>query len=117
MAKQIGVSKHHQLNISLPVTSYCPNSRNKDPKSESLYIYNVTHDRLRSIFMSAGTSILGIVPLAIFPRQRSEFDRRLGIAIAGGLAFSTILTPTVVPALMALLPDFSGDRRKHIIGS
>ncbi len=67
--------------------------------------------------MSVGMSILGIVPLAIFPRQGSEFDRGLGIAIAGGLAFSTILTPTVVPALMALLQDFSGDRRKHIIGS
>ncbi|WP_309741836.1 efflux RND transporter permease subunit [Chamaesiphon sp. OTE_20_metabat_361] len=79
--------------------------------------YNVAHDRLLPIFMSVGTSILGIVPLAIFPRQRSAFDRGLGIALTGGLAFSTILTPTVVPALMALLQDFSGDRRKHIIGS
>ncbi|WP_309743798.1 efflux RND transporter permease subunit [Chamaesiphon sp. OTE_20_metabat_361] len=90
-------------------------TRTKDPKSES--VYNATRDRLRSIFMSAGTSILGIVPLAIFLRQRSEFDRGLGIEIAGGLAFLTILTPTVVPTLMALLQDFSGDRRKHIIGS
>ncbi|PSB59005.1 efflux RND transporter permease subunit [Chamaesiphon polymorphus] len=80
-------------------------------------IYNATRDRLRPIFMSAGTSILGIVPLAIFPGQGSELYQGLGIALTGGLAFSTILTPTVVPALMALLQDFSGDRRKHIIGS
>ncbi|NJO27836.1 MAG: hypothetical protein HC874_10020, partial [Richelia sp. SL_2_1] len=28
----------------------------------------------------------------------------------GGLAFSTILTPTVVPALMGLLRDYSGKK-------
>ena len=77
-------------------------------------LYNATRDRLRPIFMSAGTSILGIVPLALFPGQGSELYQGLGIALTGGLAFSTILTPTVVPALMALLQDFSGDRRNQI---
>ncbi|WP_009632428.1 efflux RND transporter permease subunit [Synechocystis sp. PCC 7509] len=75
-------------------------------------LYNATRDRLRPIFMSAGTSILGMVPLAIFPGQGSELYQGLGIALTGGLAFSTILTPTVVPALMALLQDFSCDRSK-----
>ncbi|NJP12310.1 MAG: efflux RND transporter permease subunit, partial [Leptolyngbyaceae cyanobacterium RU_5_1] len=69
-------------------------------------IYNATRDRLRPIFMSAGTSVLGMIPLAIFPGQGSELYQGLGIALTGGLAFSTILTPTVVPALMALLHDF-----------
>ncbi|MDZ8258576.1 efflux RND transporter permease subunit [Nostoc sp. ChiQUE01b] len=73
-------------------------------------LYNATRDRLRPIFMSAGTSVLGMVPLAIFPGQGSELYQGLGIALTGGLVFSTILTPTVVPALMALLHDFSGKR-------
>jgi HAE1 family hydrophobic/amphiphilic exporter-1 len=73
-------------------------------------LYNATRDRLRPIFMSAGTSVLGMVPLAMFPGQGSELYQGLGIALTGGLAFSTLLTPTVVPALMALLHDF--DRRK-----
>ncbi len=60
--------------------------------------------------MSAGTSVLGILPLAAFPGQGSELYQGLGIALTGGLAFSTILTPTVVPALMALIHDF--DRRQ-----
>jgi hydrophobic/amphiphilic exporter-1 (mainly G- bacteria), HAE1 family len=77
-------------------------------------LYNGTRDRLRPIFMSAGTSILGIIPLALFPGQGSELYQGLGIALTGGLAFSTLLTPTVVPALMALLQDFSGARRKQI---
>lgn len=78
-------------------------------------LYNATRDRLRPIFMSAGTSVLGMIPLAIFPGQGSELYQGLGIALTGGLAFSTILTPTVVPALMALLHDFSRDRRKHTV--
>jgi HAE1 family hydrophobic/amphiphilic exporter-1 len=47
-----------------------------------------------------------MIPLAIFPGQGSELYQGLGIALTRGLAFSTILTPTVVPALMALLHDF-----------
>lgn len=76
-------------------------------------LYNATRDRLRPIFMSAGTSVLGMIPLAIFPGQGSELYQGLGIALTGGLAFSTILTPTVVPALMALLHDFDFRHRKQ----
>ncbi|MBW4503205.1 MAG: efflux RND transporter permease subunit [Scytonema hyalinum WJT4-NPBG1] len=71
-------------------------------------LYNATNDRLRAIFMSAGTSVLGMLPLAVLPGQGSELYQGLGIVLTGGLAFSTILTPTVVPALMGLLYDLSG---------
>jgi HAE1 family hydrophobic/amphiphilic exporter-1 len=70
-------------------------------------LYNATRDRLRAIFMAAGTSVLGMLPLAVVPGQGAELYQGLGIVITGGLAFSTILTPTVVPALMGLLRDFS----------
>ncbi|KAM3112975.1 efflux RND transporter permease subunit [Phormidesmis sp. 146-33] len=70
-------------------------------------LYNATKDRLRAIFMSAGTSVLGMLPLAVLPGQGSELYQGLGIVLTGGLAFSTILTPTVVPALMGLLRDIT----------
>lgn len=73
-------------------------------------LYNATRDRLRAIFMSAGTSVLGMLPLAVVPGQGAELYQGLGIVLMGGLAFSTLLTPTVVPALMGLLRDFSKDR-------
>jgi hydrophobic/amphiphilic exporter-1 (mainly G- bacteria), HAE1 family len=73
-------------------------------------LYDATRDRLRAIFMSAGTSVLGMLPLAVVPGQGAELYQGLGIVLTGGLAFSTILTPTVVPALMGLLGDFN--RRK-----
>jgi hydrophobic/amphiphilic exporter-1 (mainly G- bacteria), HAE1 family len=77
-------------------------------------LYNATRDRLRPIFMSAGTSVLGMLPLAVVPGQGAELYQGLGIVLTGGLAFSTILTPTVVPALMGLLHDFSGRRKLPI---
>jgi HAE1 family hydrophobic/amphiphilic exporter-1 len=70
-------------------------------------LYNATRDRLRAIFMSAGTSVLGMLPLAVVPGQGAELYQGLGIVLTGGLAFSTILTPTVVPAIMGLLRDAS----------
>jgi hydrophobic/amphiphilic exporter-1 (mainly G- bacteria), HAE1 family len=69
-----------------------------------------TRDRLRPIFMAAGTSVLGMLPLAVVPGQGAELYQGLGIILTGGLAFSTILTPTVVPALMGLLRDLAGNR-------
>lgn len=69
-----------------------------------------TSDRLRAIFMSAGTSVLGMLPLAVIPGQGAELYQGLGIVLTGGLTFSTILTPTVVPAIMGLLRDFSGKK-------
>ncbi|MDM9382957.1 efflux RND transporter permease subunit [Chlorogloeopsis sp. ULAP01] len=83
-------------------------------------LYNATNDRLRAIFMSAGTSVLGMLPLAILPGQGSELYQGLGIVLTGGLAFSTILTPTVVPALMGLLRDLSGgnaSKRTQIVAA
>jgi hydrophobic/amphiphilic exporter-1 (mainly G- bacteria), HAE1 family len=70
-------------------------------------LYVGTQDRLRAIFMGAGTSILGMLPLAVVPGQGAELYQGLGIVLTGGLAFSTFLTPTVVPALMALLQDIA----------
>ncbi|NJN32036.1 MAG: efflux RND transporter permease subunit [Synechococcales cyanobacterium RM1_1_8] len=75
-------------------------------------LFEATRDRLRPIFMSAGTSVLGMLPLAVIPGEGAELYQGLGIALTGGLAFSTLLTPTVVPALMGLLYDLRG---KHLV--
>lgn len=47
-----------------------------------------------------------MLPLAVFPGKGAELYQGLGIALTGGLALSTFLTPTVIPALMGLLQDF-----------
>jgi HAE1 family hydrophobic/amphiphilic exporter-1 len=63
-------------------------------------IMDSVRTRLRPIFMSATTSIFGMLPLAVFPGPGSELYRGLGSVILGGLAISTIFTVFVIPTLL-----------------
>ncbi len=55
-------------------------------------------------------SVLGMLPLAVLLGKGAELYQGLGIALTGGLALSTFLTPTVIPASMGLLQDFQPRR-------
>jgi HAE1 family hydrophobic/amphiphilic exporter-1 len=59
-----------------------------------------TRSRLRPIYMSATTSIFGMLPLVLFPGPGSELYRGLGSVILGGLALSTIFTVFAIPSLL-----------------
>ncbi len=58
--------------------------------------------RVRPIFMSTITSMLGLLPLVLFPGAGSELYRGLGSVVIGGLLVSTIFTLVMVPALFSL---------------
>jgi len=62
-----------------------------------------TRSRLRPIYMSAATSIFGMLPLVIFPGSGSELYRGLGSVILGGIAISTIFTVFVIPSLLVFV--------------
>jgi len=57
--------------------------------------------RVRPIFMSTGTSILGMLPLVVLPGAGSELYRGLGAVVVGGLAFSTVFTLVLTPLVFA----------------
>jgi HAE1 family hydrophobic/amphiphilic exporter-1 len=59
-----------------------------------------TRTRLRPIFMSASTSIFGMLPLVLIPGPGSEFYRGLGSVVLGGLAVSTVFVVLVIPSLL-----------------
>jgi len=59
-----------------------------------------TRSRLRPIYMSATTSIFGMLPLVLFPGSGSELYRGLGSVILGGLAVSTVFTIFVIPSIL-----------------
>jgi len=59
-----------------------------------------TRSRIRPIYMSAATSIFGMLPLVLFPGPGSELYRGLGSVILGGLALSTLFTVFVIPSLL-----------------
>lgn len=62
--------------------------------------------RLRPIMMTALTTILGLIPLALGIGEGSELQAPLAIVIISGLIFSTFLTLYVVPVLYSLFTGF-----------
>ncbi len=55
--------------------------------------------RLRPVLMTAFTTILGMVPMAVSSGEGAEMWQPLGIVVIGGLTVSTFLTLYVVPIL------------------
>jgi len=58
--------------------------------------------RLRPVLMTTLTTILGMIPMAIGMGEGSEMWQPMGVAVVGGLTFSTILTLLVIPALYSV---------------
>lgn len=56
--------------------------------------------RLRPIYMTTTTSVLGMLPLVVAPGPGSELYRGLGSVVLGGIIFSTLFTVYVIPALL-----------------
>jgi HAE1 family hydrophobic/amphiphilic exporter-1 len=61
--------------------------------------------RIKPIFMSTITAVLGLIPLVLFPGAGSELYRGLGAVFLGGLLISTIFTLVLVPTLFSLTMD------------
>ncbi len=68
-------------------------------------ILESVRSRVRPIFMSTMTSVLGLMPLVIVPGPGSELYRGLGSAVLGGLLLSTFVSIFFVPALFSLTED------------
>ncbi|MBK8129772.1 MAG: efflux RND transporter permease subunit [bacterium] len=63
--------------------------------------------RLRPILMTSFATVFGILPIAIGLGAGAEARRPLGIAVVGGMLFSTFLTLVLVPVVYSLLARFS----------
>jgi len=59
--------------------------------------------RLRPIFMTTATTVLGLIPMALGLGSGAEMRAPLAITVIGGLTFSTVLTLIIIPALYAIV--------------
>lgn len=69
------------------------------------------HSRIRPVLMTAFTTILGMIPMAVSSGEGAEMWQPLGIVVIGGLTVSTFLTLFVVPVLYGIMSRH-GDRDK-----
>jgi multidrug efflux pump len=67
--------------------------------------------RLRPILMTSFSTIFGVLPIALGLGAGGESRRPLGLAVVGGVLFSTFLTLLLVPALYTLLARFTPTER------
>jgi len=65
--------------------------------------------RLRPILMTALTTIMAMIPLAIGLGEGAEAQAPLARAVVGGLTSSTLITLVVVPVVYSL---FEGMKKK-----
>ncbi|HAB51814.1 MAG: acriflavin resistance protein [Ignavibacteria bacterium RIFOXYB2_FULL_35_12] len=61
--------------------------------------------RLRPILMTSLSTILGAVPIALALGAGAESRSSMGIAVIGGLIFSTVLTLFVIPVIYTYLSE------------
>jgi multidrug efflux pump len=74
--------------------------------------------RLRPILMTAISTLLGIIPVAVGLGAGAESRRPLGVAVVGGMTMSTLLTLVVVPVVYTLIDDaIAALRRRRTAGA
>ncbi|MBN1897747.1 MAG: efflux RND transporter permease subunit [Spirochaetes bacterium] len=69
-------------------------------------IIQASYSRLRPIFMTTLTTVLGLLPVLLNTGEGSNIWHPLALTIISGLLFSTILTLVIVPALYLFFHTF-----------
>lgn len=67
--------------------------------------------RFRPILMTSLSTILGVLPIALALGAGSESRVSMGIAVVGGLIFSTFLTLFVIPAIYSYMSSKTANKK------
>src|SRR5699024_11054666 len=89
------------VNNGIVLVDYINQQKAKGMPSFEAIMVSV-RDRVRPILMTALTTILGLLPLALGLGEGSELNQPMGIAVIGGLISSTFLTLYIVPIIYSL---------------
>ncbi|MBS4177328.1 efflux RND transporter permease subunit [Lederbergia citrea] len=96
------------VNNAIVIVDYI-NQRKQAGLSSFEALVESVKDRARPIMMTALTTILGLVPLALGIGEGTEMNQPMGITVIGGLVSSTLLTLFVIPVVYSL---FDPETRK-----
>jgi multidrug efflux pump len=88
------------------IVEYANQLRNRGQELTEAVIH-AAEIRLRPILMTSLATIFGVLPLAIGIGAGAESRRPLGIAVVGGMLFSTFLTLLIVPLVYRLLGRYT----------
>jgi len=85
------------------------NQRRARGLSATEAVISAARIRLRPILMTTLATIFGIAPIAAGLGAGAESRKPLGMAVVGGMIFSTVLTLIVIPVVYSLLGGLAGE--------
>lgn len=98
------------VNNPILIVHQALNHMRADGMSHREAVLESVRNRIRPIFITTLTTVVGLIPLVMFPGAGSELYRGLGAVVLGGITLSTIFTLVQIPALFTLLIDL-----QHVI--
>lgn len=93
------------VNNAILIVHQALNHINDDAMDYRTAIPMAVRSRIRPISITTITTVLGLLPLVLFPGAGSELYRGLGSVVLGGLLVSTVLTLVLVPTVFTLFMD------------
>jgi len=82
------------------------NRKRRDGLDAHQAVVSAGRERIRAILLTSITTILGLAPLLLETSLQARFLIPMGIAIAAGVAFATVVTLVAVPSLYLIMLDF-----------
>lgn len=89
------------------------NQRKEQGKKLLEAVTEAAESRFRPILMTSLSTILGILPIALALGAGSESRVSMGIAVIGGMAFATVLTLYVIPAIYSYVSSKDANVSTH----
>jgi multidrug efflux pump len=89
------------------------NQRKEQGKKLMEAVTEAAESRFRPILMTSLSTILGILPIALALGAGSESRVSMGIAVIGGMAFATVLTLYVIPAIYSYVSNKDANVSAH----
>jgi HAE1 family hydrophobic/amphiphilic exporter-1 len=90
------------VNNPILIVHQALNHMREDAMTPEESILESVRTRIRPIFMTTLTTVIGLAPLVLFPGAGSELYRGLGAVVLGGLAVSTVFTLVFIPSVFTL---------------
>lgn len=94
------------VNNAIVLVDYI-NKRREKGEERNTAILKAGPIRIRPILMTALTTILGLIPMAIGSGEGGELTQSMGVVVIGGLALSTVLTLVIVPVMYTIFDDIT----------